>query len=157
MQRDFEKIQPGDRECEGLHVWLVLWKAYDAVRRYAFTHIESLELGFSDFAILELLLHKGPTPVNAIGSRVGLTSGSMTLAIDRLESRGLVERKAVAGDRRTRQVCLTQAGRTLIEREFAQHRKALDALGESLTQAERRQLVRMLKKLGLAAEERLSR
>jgi len=56
----------------GLHVWLVLWKAYESVRAHADRHIRGLGLGFSDFAVLELLLHKGPTPVNAIGQRVHL-------------------------------------------------------------------------------------
>jgi len=48
----------------------------------------------SDFAVLEALLHKGPLPVNEIGKKVLLTSGSMTVAVDRLEQRRLVERRA---------------------------------------------------------------
>ncbi len=68
----------------GLHLWLVLWKAYESVRAHADRDIRGLGVGFSDFAVLELLLHKGPTPVNAIGQRVHLTSGSITAAVDRL-------------------------------------------------------------------------
>jgi MarR family 2-MHQ and catechol resistance regulon transcriptional repressor len=154
MSRDIKKIQPDDTWPDGLHVWLVLWKAYEAVRRYATDQIAMTGLGLSDFAILELLLHKGPSAVNAIGAKVGLTSGSMTIAVDRLESRGLVERKPDAGDRRSRQVCLTTAGRKLIEREFARHQETLNSLGEVLTPADRRRLVQLLKKLGTAAAAR---
>ena len=100
-------------EATGIHLWLVLWKAYEAVRRHAVRHIRSLGLGFSDFAVLEVLLNKGPTPVNAIGERVHLTSGSITAAIDRLEQKSLVERCADASDRRSRVVHLTDAGRGL--------------------------------------------
>src|ERR1039458_2644853 len=60
-------------EASGIHLWLVLWKAYEAVRRHAERHIHSLGLGFSDFAVLEVLLHKGPTPVNTIGELEHLT------------------------------------------------------------------------------------
>lgn len=35
--------------------------------------------------VLEALLHKGPLPVNALGEKVLLTSGSITTAVDRLE------------------------------------------------------------------------
>ena len=63
----------------GVHVWLILWKAYAAVREHAERHIQSLGLCLSDFAVLEVLLHKGPLLVNTIGVRVRLT-GPVPLA-----------------------------------------------------------------------------
>src|SRR5919204_4654074 len=86
----------------GVHVWLVLWKAAQAVEAYAKKSIEHLELCGSDFAVLEALLHKGALPVNEIGRKVLLTSGSITVAVDRLETKGLVERRASSTDRRAR-------------------------------------------------------
>src|ERR1700730_14653038 len=77
----------------GVHVFLVLWKAASAVRSYAEEGISELERCGSDFAVLEALLHKGPLPVNEIGKKVLLTSGSITVAVDRLETKGLVERR----------------------------------------------------------------
>jgi MarR family 2-MHQ and catechol resistance regulon transcriptional repressor len=64
-----------DIDSSGVHLWLILWKTFESVRAHAVRHVCTLGLGFSDFAVLELLLHKGPTPVNAIGQRVYLTSG----------------------------------------------------------------------------------
>src|SRR6266516_998612 len=78
----------------GVHVFLVLWKAARAVEAYAEKSISQLEMCGSDFAVLEALLHKGPLPVNEIGKKVLLTSGLITVAVDRLETKGLVERKA---------------------------------------------------------------
>jgi hypothetical protein len=46
------------------HVWVVLWKAARAVEENAMTSVAGLGLGLSDFAVLEVLLHKGPQPVN---------------------------------------------------------------------------------------------
>jgi len=152
MPRYLKKIQPASEDSTGVHLWLVLWKAYNAVRAYAIKDIASLGIGLSDFAILELLLHKGPAPVNDIGAQVSLTSGSMTIAIDRLGAHGLVERRSLAEDRRTRVVHLTAKGRKLIECAFAAHSASMNTLGENLTSAERAQAVRLLKKLGRAAE-----
>ena len=87
---------PPDRAPDGVHLWLVLWKAYDAVRAYALHNIESLKLGLSDFGILEVLLHKGSQPVGQIGARVGLTSGAMTSALDRLENAGGAKKKIIS-------------------------------------------------------------
>ena len=142
-------------EATGIHLWLIMWKAYQAVRSHAERHIHSLGLGFSDFAALEVLLHKGPTPVNTIGELVHLSSGSITAAIDRLEQKSLVERCTDPSDRRARVVHLTEAGRKLIECAFRDHAAAMERATIGLTQAERREAITLLKKLGLSAQAKL--
>jgi MarR family 2-MHQ and catechol resistance regulon transcriptional repressor len=139
----------------GTHVWLVLSKASRAVERSALSSIATLGLGLSDFAVLELLLHKGPQPVSAIGRRVLLASGSTTAAVDRLEQRGLVQRNVDPNDLRARIVQLTDAGRTLIEEAFTKHAADMEETMAVLKPAERLELVRLLKKVGLWAEARL--
>ena len=69
-----------------MHLFLVLWKAFKAIENIDKQSISDLGLGgFSDFAILEFLLNKGPTPINTIGKKIHLTSGSITAAVDRAE------------------------------------------------------------------------
>src|SRR3979411_691367 len=97
-------------DTSGTHLWLVVLKAHRALQRLATRSIEASGVGLSDFAVLEMLLHKGPQPVNEIGRRIELTSGAITTAVDRLEARGLVKREAHATDRRARIVRLTAAG-----------------------------------------------
>jgi len=128
--------------------WVVLWRACRAVESHAHAHIRSLDLCGSDFAVLEVLVHKGPLPVSAIGRKVLLTSGSITTAIDRLEARGWVVREPDPGDRRARVVRLTPAGRRLVEPAFADHVEVLDHAFAALTERERGRLVALLKKLG---------
>jgi MarR family transcriptional regulator, 2-MHQ and catechol-resistance regulon repressor len=136
----------------GVHVFLVLWKASRAVQAYAEQSISELEMCGSDFAVLEALLHKGPLPVNEIGKKVLLTSGSITVAVDRLETKGLVERRASGTDRRARIVHLTKDGRKLITRAFAEHAADMERLAScSLTRAERETLIRLLKQIGFEA------
>src|SRR6266404_6154051 len=136
----------------GVHVFLVLWKAARALQAYAAKSVSELEMCGSDFAVLEALLHKGPLPVNEIGKKVLLTSGSMTVAVDRLETKGLVERRPSGTDRRARIVHLTKVGRKLITRAYADHAADMERLASaSLTRAERKSLIRLLKKIGYKA------
>ena len=99
-------------EQPGIHTWLVLMKAHRTLKRHAERSIQALEMCLSDFAILEALLHKGPQSVRDLGRRIELTSGSMTTAIDRLETRGLVTRADHATDRRAWVIHLTPEGKS---------------------------------------------
>lgn len=135
-------------------LWLSLWRAARAVEGHARRNIEGLGLGLTDFAVLEALLHKGPLPVGSIGRTVMLTSGSMTAAVDRLEARDLVERRADPADRRARIVRLTPGGRSLITEAFADHERALERAAGGLSHEERRDLIRLLLKLTRGAEPR---
>jgi MarR family 2-MHQ and catechol resistance regulon transcriptional repressor len=136
-------------------VWLVLWKAAHAIEQNAMRSVSALGLGSSDFAVLEVLLHKGPQPVNIIGKKVLLTSGSMTAAVDRLESRKLLRRTADPKDGRGRIVRLTQTGRHLIARAFQKHAIDMEETMAVLRSQERVELVRLLKKVGIWAAARL--
>jgi MarR family 2-MHQ and catechol resistance regulon transcriptional repressor len=132
----------------GVHVWLVLAKTTRALAAEAARSIAGLGMCPSDFGALEVLLHKGPLAVNTLGSKLLLTSGSATTAVDRLEKRGLVERRNDPDDRRARMVCLTPAGRRLIRNAFASHAADMEKMVSVLTAAERSALVASLKKLG---------
>jgi MarR family transcriptional regulator, 2-MHQ and catechol-resistance regulon repressor len=133
-------------------LWLVLARAYGSVVNYIEGSFVSQGLGLSDFMVLEVLLHKGPLTISAIGEKVLLASASMTSAIDRLEKRGLVRRKTCDSDRRIRFVELTDCGKAFIEEIYARHEKDLEAVISVLEDEERRVIYDGLKKIGLAAK-----
>jgi MarR family 2-MHQ and catechol resistance regulon transcriptional repressor len=137
-----------------MHVWLVLYKAARAIERNATASIAGLGLCLSDFAVLELLLHKGPQPVNRLGRKVLLSSGSITAAVDRLEKRDLLRRTVDPEDLRSRIVQLTDAGRKLTAGAFARHAADMEEVMAVLKPREREDLVRLLKKVGLWAAAR---
>ena len=141
------------KDSTGVHVWLVFLKAFQALFSHAAQSIERTELGDSEFRILEVLLHKGPLPVNTIGPKVWLTPGSISVAVDRLVKKGLVSRKDHPGDRRVRRVELTPKGRALITRGFGEHAAAMEDVAGVLSKNERLKLLRLLKKLGKHAAE----
>ena len=140
-------------DSSGTHLWLVLSKAHRALRVHAERSLEAIDMCLSDFAILELLLNRGPQPVHTIGQRVQLTSGSVTTAVDRLEERWLVVRSSDEADRRSRVVSLTPEGSKCIGEIFGHHRDAMDGAAGGLTKGERTTLIQLVKKLGRSAEE----
>ncbi|HYL78416.1 MAG TPA: MarR family transcriptional regulator [Bryobacteraceae bacterium] len=136
---------------ETSHVWLVMLKAMRALTRYAAAGIEGTGLGDSDFRVLEVLLHKGPLPVNTIGPIVNLTPGSISIAVDRLVAKGLVSRVESTEDRRVRTVTLTSRGRDLIVPAFRKHAGEMKRVFSELSSEELRGLEAALKKVGRRA------
>jgi len=130
------------------HVWLVMMKAMRALTRYAAAGIEETGLGLSDFGVLELLLHKGPLPVNTIGPLVDLTPGSISIAVDRLVAKRLVSRVESAEDRRVRIVALSTHGKDLIASAFRKHSGQMKRVFSELSPEELRGLETALKKVG---------
>src|ERR1700758_4237320 len=133
------------------HVWLVMMKAMRALRRYAAADIDETGLGLSDFAVLEVLLHKGPMPVNTIGPIVDLTTGSISTAVDRLFAKGLVSRVESAEDRRVRIVALIPRGKALIDLAFRKHSGQMKRVFSELSPEELRGLEVAIKRVGKRA------
>jgi len=131
-------------------LWVVLARCHHALTLLVQRDIAGLGLCVSDFMVLEALLHKGPLTISEIQAKVLLASGSMTAAVDRVESRGLTVRKAMAGDRRARRVELTPAGRRLIEGAYRKHARHLEKAMAVLDDRLKEQVYGGLKKLGLS-------
>jgi MarR family 2-MHQ and catechol resistance regulon transcriptional repressor len=141
------------QDTSGVHVWLVLGKAFRALatRAEESLNLGGTGLGDSEFRVLEVLLHRGSLPVNTIGPKVWLTPGSISVAVDRLEKKALVKRRNT-DDRRVRLVELTAKGRALITRTFREHAAAMEVAAGILSKEERLVLLQLLKKLGKSAE-----
>ncbi len=140
----------------GTHVFLLVWKTYRALLAWSDVSKKRLNLCDSDFRVLEALLHKGSRPVNVIGNKVDLTTGSITSAVDRLEERSLVVRKNHPEDRRIRVVELTAKGRRLIEKAYAQHELHMEEAVRGLTRDEKKTLVGLLRRLGRTSQQNLA-
>jgi MarR family 2-MHQ and catechol resistance regulon transcriptional repressor len=126
-------------------------KAMRALTKYATAGIEDTGLGDTDFRVMEVLLHKGPLPVNTIGPIVDLTPGSISIAVDRLFEKGLVTRIESTQDRRVRIVALSANGKDLIVSAFRKHSGQMKTVFSELSPEELRGLETALKKIGKRA------
>jgi MarR family 2-MHQ and catechol resistance regulon transcriptional repressor len=145
------------KDVDHVHAWLVLGKAFYAMTKFTTAGIQESGLGESDFRVLEALLHKGPLPVNMIGPKVFLTPGSISTAVDRLFSKGLVSREESPDDRRIRVVALTEKGKALILPIYRKHAEDIREVLADFTPSDIRRLERVMKKAGRRAEALMSR
>jgi MarR family transcriptional regulator, 2-MHQ and catechol-resistance regulon repressor len=137
---------------EALHAWLIMLKAWQSMSRYILPTLVEEGLGESDFRVLEVLFHKGPMRVNAIGPKVDLNPGSVSVAVDRLYKKGFVSRLESAHDRRVRTVALTEKGREMFLPLFRRHAALIKRAFQDVSLEELNQLEVVLKKIGKRAE-----
>lgn len=133
-----------------LKLFIVLSRASKVVSEEANKIIESYELNPTEFAVLELLFHKGRQPIQKIGQKILLRSGSMTYVVDKLEKKGLLERVFCQEDKRVTYMSITSAGKELIERIFPSHEQNIQELMSALSKEEQETAIELLKKLGLS-------
>ncbi len=137
-----------EEEIRALDVFIKLNRACDSlgVRLAASATLEDLTV--SQFGVLEALYHLGPLCPGELGQKLLKTSGNMTLVVDNLEKRGLIERIRSAKDRRQIKIHLTETGAEMIGRIFPTHLRAIVEEMSVLTAEEQQDLSRLCKKLG---------
>ena len=107
----------------------------------------------SDLSILERLERKGARPVNGLARQVGLTSGSMTSAVQRLRRRGLVETRRDLEDKRVVWVSATPEAEKIVE-SFSQLRgEVLEEVFRKWSERERSVLINLLRRVRKDAGE----
>ena len=149
---DSISMQREENRPQSLHAWLIMLKAWQSISRYLLPALLEEGLGESDFRVLEVLLHKGPMPVNTIGPRVDLNPGSVSVAVDRLYKKGLVSRVESPHDRRVRTVALTEKGRKMFFPLFRRHAALINRAFQDVSSQELQHLEVVLKKIGKRAE-----
>jgi MarR family transcriptional regulator, 2-MHQ and catechol-resistance regulon repressor len=128
--------------------YVKLMRAADSVTARVHRHLQQAGLSVTQFGVLEALFHVGPLCQRDLGRKLLKSSGNMTLVVDNLEKRGLVERHREMADRRFLAVVLTAAGRRLMAEIFPRHVAGVAAEFAILTVAEQQELARLCRKLG---------
>jgi MarR family 2-MHQ and catechol resistance regulon transcriptional repressor len=134
-----------------LKLWIVLSRAYAAVEARVKADAARHGLTPAEFGALEALYHKGPMLLGEVQQRILVSSGGVTYLIDRLEAKGLVERRACPSDRRASIAALTEEGEALMQRIFPEHAAMLEDALSGLTEEEQAQAAALLRRLGRRA------
>jgi len=144
------RYQGTQAEKDALDVYIKLSRSASAVEARINCHLRDYGLTASQFGVLEALYHLGPLHQHELAAKILKSSGNLTLVIDNLVKRGLVDRERDEADRRYITICLTDTGQQLIGDIFPDHvEHVVQAIGV-LTPAEQRQLAALSRKLGLA-------
>ncbi len=142
-----EVSEKTERDELALSAFSRLTKTAGKVRRNVYSGIQDTRLTESQLGVLELLLQFGALPQKDIAKKLQVTGGNVTMVVDNLEKRNLVERTRWTEDRRVVHVDLTNSGRDLIESYFPRHLQKISGAFDGLEPNEQEQLIRLCKKL----------
>lgn len=138
---------------KSLKLFIVLSRANKAINECTNQFFQDNGLNPTEFAVLELLYHKGRQPLQKIGSKILLASGSITYVIDKLEKRGYLARISCPSDRRITYAEITEEGALFMDELFPLHEQQLHKLTSALSSEEKDQAIELLKKLGLSIKD----
>jgi MarR family 2-MHQ and catechol resistance regulon transcriptional repressor len=130
-----------------LQLIIALGRALQALEQAVGPHLVQHGLSLTEFAVLEVLNHKGPLRLGAIRDRILLTGASTTYVVKKLEERGLMRRRTCAEDSRVVFGELTAKGRALIGEVFPVHVERLQQAMSGLSVSQKRDAIRLLRML----------
>ncbi|RFU69930.1 MarR family winged helix-turn-helix transcriptional regulator [Bacillus sp. V59.32b] len=136
---------------QSLKLFIVLSRAHRSINDVINKYIADHGLNPTEFAVMELLYHKGDQPLQQIGGKILLASGSITYVVDKLEKKDYLRRVASKNDRRVTYAQITDKGKAFIESVFPEHEQRIDEIMSTLTDEEKETAIELMKKLGLNA------
>ncbi len=139
-----------ENTTRALKLFIVLSRASKVIAEDAHQLIDKHGLNQTEFAVMELLYHSGRQPIQKIGQKILLGSGSMTYVVDKLQKRGFVERILCEKDKRITYISITEVGTELIELIFPEHAKNIENLMSGLSTEEQNTAIELIRKLGLS-------
>lgn len=142
-----------DHYEQSLKLFVVLSKTYKVVMDRAIKDMRKNGLSAAEFSVLELLYHKGKVPLQRIGDKILVTSGTITYTVDKLENKGYIKRVACSDDRRVTYAEITAAGKALFDRIFPPHAEMIERMMSPLTSEEKQAAIHYLKKIGHHVEK----
>ncbi len=138
---------------QSLKLFIVLSRAHKAISEATNQFIQTNGLNPTEFAVLELLYHKGRQPLQQIGNKILLASGSITYVVDKLEKRNFLARVSCPTDRRVTYAEITDLGSEFMDKLFPEHEQKIHELLGALSAEEKQTAIELLKKLGLSIKD----
>ena len=136
-----------NRREEALKAFIGIRRVSDKLLKSARKDAKRYQLNMNEFAVLELLYHKGPSTTTDITKKILIANSSTTYIVDQLCLKGLVCRENLSEDKRISIVSLTEKGHELISRAFPCHAEMIEDLFIGLSDSEIQHLRELLKKI----------
>ena len=139
-------------EPEACRAWQLLMRFYFVQRRHLPEWAARFGLSHVQCHVLHLIEPGQPVPMSRLAEALSCDASNVTGLVDRLEARGLLERRPAPSDRRVKVLALTPTG-TRLRDEMLRHMTGEPLPLSSLAPAERRALVKLLERLVGEEEE----
>jgi MarR family transcriptional regulator, organic hydroperoxide resistance regulator len=133
-----------------LEIWeLLLEMSRTHLKDHLTVTVSELDLSMPQAHALKLLEPGSPVPMRDLAARLRCDASNITGIVDRLEARGLVERRAAPGDRRVKALAVTAKGVEL-RAVLVERLQRVPATVAELTEAEQRTLLDLLRRVASA-------
>lgn len=136
-------------EVRSLDTYLKLVRAADSINSKTNLFLSKLNLSESQFLILDALYHLGDLAQKDLAKKLLKSGGNITMVVDNLEARGLVNRIRGKEDRRVFHVHLTTKGEKEIKNVLPDFVTLITNEMKVLDAVEKKELQRICKKLGI--------
>jgi MarR family 2-MHQ and catechol resistance regulon transcriptional repressor len=146
---------PAPDEAASLQLILSIGRAFKFVDDYVRPRMQKHGLTMTEFSVLMVLWHGGPTPLGELSARILLTGASTTYTVKKLEKRGLITRESRSEDKRVVMGVITEKGRALAKKIAPLHATELAEAMHRLSTEEKKTAAHLMRKLrGLGPNER---
>ena len=121
------------------HLLLVkeLVQAYQAFEMHSGAHIKEMGLTTTQFDIVATLGNQPPMTCKELGEKTLVSKGTMTGELERLETKGLIEKFMNADDGRSYKIGLSKSGDRLFKKVFPEH---VEYLGKSIGKLSKKEI-----------------
>jgi len=134
---------------EALNSYIKLIRSAESLSSKINLELSEFGLTESQFGVLDALLHLGPMKHKEIGKKILKSGGNITMVINNLERRELVQRKRGETDKRQFIIHLTSKGKSKIMETLPHISKSIKNHFEILSKEEQKELQRLCKVVGL--------
>ena len=138
-----------------IKAFTVFIKSSQSVQKLIKQDFLKKEINLSEYAVMEILYHRGDQPIQSIGRRVLMGGGSITYVIDKLEDKGFLYRKPCPEDRRKMFACITDAGSEYMETRVEEQEALINTIFDEWDDSEVEDAINLLKRIGIHAESLL--
>ena len=145
-----------ESESSRIKAFTVFVKSSQSVQKLIKQDFLKKDINLNEYAIMELLYHRGNQPIQAIGKRILMGGGSITYVIDKLEKKGFLCRKPSKEDRRKIYACITEKGKNYMNQRVEEHEQLINTIFEEWNDDEVEEAIDLLKRIGIHAESLLN-
>ncbi|WP_281742138.1 MarR family winged helix-turn-helix transcriptional regulator [Polynucleobacter yangtzensis] len=121
-----------------------LVSAYQSFERYSAPDVKAMGLTTTQFDVIATLGNQPPMTCKDLGEKTLVTKGTLTGVLERLEVKGILERKLNPEDARSQMIGLTKEGQALFERVFPMHLQHLEKAFSKLSEKELAEVTKSL-------------
>ena len=126
------------------HLSKIMVEFYERLSSWEDSVVRDSGLTTAQAHTIEIVGHAGPIKMKDLAQKIGVTTGTLTVAVDRLEEKNLLVRKPHKKDRRAYLIDLTEAGHAYFNQHHNFHIRMTQEVVAGLTDEEQEAFAKIL-------------